>query len=176
MATTEERVSRLEGAYEHLATKADVEGVRVELATFKGEMLVAVVNVRSDIAALRGAPGGHLHPHAGVPAPLCGPQAEGVCHGPAQRPWSDTLDVCPVPGVVLAQSLHLLMYRFNEIIHSKVLATVRSGVPDSLVNQAYLVLVPQFATAIRAAPRPGTRSITARRLPNPLPSCPKARV
>ena len=33
-----------------------------------------------------GAPGGHLHPQAGVPAALCGPQAEGVCRGPARRP------------------------------------------------------------------------------------------
>ena len=31
-ASTEERLSRLEGAYEHLATKADVAEVKVEIA------------------------------------------------------------------------------------------------------------------------------------------------
>ena len=38
MVTTEERVSRLEGEYGHLATKADVAEVRVELAELKGEL------------------------------------------------------------------------------------------------------------------------------------------
>ena len=39
MTTSEERLSRLEGAYEHLATKADVEAVKVEVRAVK----VAVV-------------------------------------------------------------------------------------------------------------------------------------
>ena len=45
MATIEERVSRLEGGYEHLATKADVAetkaeiaGVKVDIAEVRGEM------------------------------------------------------------------------------------------------------------------------------------------
>ena len=43
---TEERVSRLEGAYEHMATKAD-------LATLKGEMLAGFSEVRRDMAELK---------------------------------------------------------------------------------------------------------------------------
>ncbi len=39
MTTTEERVSRLEGAYEHLATKADVYLVKADLQEFKAEVL-----------------------------------------------------------------------------------------------------------------------------------------
>ena len=34
-SSTEERLSRLEGAYEHLATKADVADLRAELAGLK---------------------------------------------------------------------------------------------------------------------------------------------
>ena len=41
--STEERVSRLEGAYEHLATKEDVAKVETE-----------VVRVRADVATLEG--------------------------------------------------------------------------------------------------------------------------
>lgn len=40
MTTTEERLSRLEGAYEHVATKADIADLRAEL--------------KSDMASLRG--------------------------------------------------------------------------------------------------------------------------
>ena len=39
VTTAEERLSRLEGAYDHLATKADISGLRAEL--------------KSDIAGLR---------------------------------------------------------------------------------------------------------------------------
>lgn len=42
-SSTEERVSRLEGAYEHLATKEDVAKVETE-----------VVRVRADVATLEG--------------------------------------------------------------------------------------------------------------------------
>ena len=35
MTTSEERLSRLEGAYEHLATKAGVEAVKVEVGAVK---------------------------------------------------------------------------------------------------------------------------------------------
>ena len=41
--TLEPRLSRLEGAYEHVATKEDVANVRTEIA-----------NVRTEIAELRG--------------------------------------------------------------------------------------------------------------------------
>lgn len=39
MATTEERVSRLEGSQEHLATKADVYLLKSDLQEFKVELL-----------------------------------------------------------------------------------------------------------------------------------------
>ena len=35
--STEERVSRLEGGYDHLATKADVESVRVEIERLRAD-------------------------------------------------------------------------------------------------------------------------------------------
>ncbi len=38
MTTSEERLSRLEGAYEHLATKADVESVKVTVEALKVEI------------------------------------------------------------------------------------------------------------------------------------------
>ena len=38
MATQEERISRLEGAYEHLATKADVEAVNVRIAEVEAKI------------------------------------------------------------------------------------------------------------------------------------------
>ena len=37
MATTEERLSRIEGGYEHLATKADIAEVKTEIAETKAE-------------------------------------------------------------------------------------------------------------------------------------------
>ena len=45
MTTEEERLSRLEGVYEHLASKADVAEVKTEIAEVKAE-------VRTDIAAM----------------------------------------------------------------------------------------------------------------------------
>ena len=48
MATTEERVSRLEDAYEHLATKAD-------LATFKGEVMLALSALTAEVVNLKAA-------------------------------------------------------------------------------------------------------------------------
>ena len=47
----------------------------------------------------------------------------------------------PEPPVASAPSLHLLMYRLNEMTHSKVLATVRPGVPASAAAMAGLVLL-----------------------------------
>ena len=42
MATIEERVSRLEGGYDHLATKADVAQLRGELQGLKLTLVLAV--------------------------------------------------------------------------------------------------------------------------------------
>ena len=38
MATTEERLSKLEGAYEHLATKADVAVLKTDIADLKADL------------------------------------------------------------------------------------------------------------------------------------------
>ena len=45
--TDGERISRLEGAYEHLATKVDVEGVRTEVERLRTEL----VAFRSEVQA-----------------------------------------------------------------------------------------------------------------------------
>ncbi len=51
-ADTEERVARPEGAYEHLATKADMEGLRGEMNGLRGEVrLLASLVVGVQIAA-----------------------------------------------------------------------------------------------------------------------------
>ena len=55
MTMVEERVSRLEGAYEHLATKADVADVRTEVANVRTEVAdvrTEVADVRTEIAAV----------------------------------------------------------------------------------------------------------------------------
>ena len=39
MATVEERVSRLEGAYEHLATKSDFGILKADMASLKAELI-----------------------------------------------------------------------------------------------------------------------------------------
>ena len=44
--TLEERTSRLEGSYDHLATKADLEGVRTEMERLRAEM----ERFRADVA------------------------------------------------------------------------------------------------------------------------------
>ena len=43
MATVEERVSRLEGGYDHLATKADIHKVAVQLGIFMTGVIAAGV-------------------------------------------------------------------------------------------------------------------------------------
>lgn len=48
MTSTEERVSRIEGAYEHLATKADVIAVKADIAVVKAN----VQELRSEIRAM----------------------------------------------------------------------------------------------------------------------------
>ena len=47
--TDGERIARLEGAYEHLATKVDVEGVRTDVERVRTE----VESVRTEVVALR---------------------------------------------------------------------------------------------------------------------------
>ena len=39
MATADERLARLEAAYEHLATKADVTVLKADLANLKADLL-----------------------------------------------------------------------------------------------------------------------------------------
>ena len=41
-ASTEERLARLEGAYEHLATKADVERVQANMERLRGDVERAI--------------------------------------------------------------------------------------------------------------------------------------
>lgn len=48
--TTEERVSRLEGAYKHLATKADLADVKAEL---KAALADVKAELKADIAELK---------------------------------------------------------------------------------------------------------------------------
>ena len=55
MATTEqttplgERVSRIEGGYEHLATKADLARVETEIAQMRSELKTEIADVRSEL-------------------------------------------------------------------------------------------------------------------------------
>ena len=53
MTTTEERVSRLEGAHEHFATKADVADVKTELANVKAELVEAKADVKAELANVK---------------------------------------------------------------------------------------------------------------------------
>ena len=48
MTTSEERLSRLEGVYDHLASKADVAEVRTEMADVKAD----VAGVKAEMAHL----------------------------------------------------------------------------------------------------------------------------
>ena len=50
MTSLEERVSRLEGGAEHLATKADVAEVKGEIAATKAEVKGEIASLRSWIA------------------------------------------------------------------------------------------------------------------------------
>ncbi len=45
MMAMEERLSRLEGAYEHLATKADVAELRAEMAELRGELMAMMAQM-----------------------------------------------------------------------------------------------------------------------------------
>ena len=52
MTTTEERVSRLEGAHEHFATKADIADVKTELAEAKAELKAELAGVKAELKAM----------------------------------------------------------------------------------------------------------------------------
>ncbi len=47
--TIEERVSRLEGGSEHLATKADMESVKVDLQHVRAELKEDIGNLRAEL-------------------------------------------------------------------------------------------------------------------------------
>ena len=50
MATIEDRVSRLEGAYDHLATKADVAELKADLIKWMVGLMVASVAAATSLA------------------------------------------------------------------------------------------------------------------------------
>lgn len=52
--TDGERIARLEGAYEHLATKVDVEGVRTELVALRSEVHAAAQTTRVIFSVIAG--------------------------------------------------------------------------------------------------------------------------
>ena len=53
MTTTEERLSRLEGGYEHVATKADISDLRgelrTEIAALRGELKTEISDLRNEL-------------------------------------------------------------------------------------------------------------------------------
>ncbi len=48
-----DRVSRIEGGYEHLATKADIAETKAEIANVKSELKADVENVRAELANVK---------------------------------------------------------------------------------------------------------------------------
>ena len=53
MATEAERLARLEGAYDHLATKADLANLGTRLTTwFAGLLLLVVINVLGTVTGI----------------------------------------------------------------------------------------------------------------------------
>ena len=50
----EQRVSSLEGAYEHLATKEGLADVRGELANVRGELKADIADLRSELYRVEG--------------------------------------------------------------------------------------------------------------------------
>ena len=53
MTSIEERVSRLEGGAEHLATKAGIADVKADVAELKGEIAATKAELKGEVAALR---------------------------------------------------------------------------------------------------------------------------
>ena len=54
MTTTEERLSHLEGAYAHVATKGDVGELRADTSELKGELKAEMGELRADMSELKG--------------------------------------------------------------------------------------------------------------------------
>ncbi len=52
MTTADERLARLEGAYEHLATKADVAVLKSDIANLKADLLKWMVGMMISSVAL----------------------------------------------------------------------------------------------------------------------------
>ena len=52
-SSTEERLSRLEGAYEHLATKADIAEVKAEIAEVRAEVARVEAKIETKFAELQ---------------------------------------------------------------------------------------------------------------------------
>ena len=53
MTTVEERLSRLEGVYDHLASKADVAKVETQIADLRTELKGDIAKVETQIVGLR---------------------------------------------------------------------------------------------------------------------------
>ncbi len=52
-ASERERLSRLEGAYEHLATKADVESVRADVERLRADLERVRAELKADVERVR---------------------------------------------------------------------------------------------------------------------------
>ena len=55
MAELTERVARLEGAYEHLATKADVAELKGDIQALNANLTAKIGTVEKEIAELKGS-------------------------------------------------------------------------------------------------------------------------
>ena len=53
MASIEERVSRLEGGYSHLATRSDVADVRTEIADLRGEVKAEIADLKGELKGMK---------------------------------------------------------------------------------------------------------------------------
>ena len=51
--TTEERVSRLEGSYEHMASKSDLAELKAEFAGLRADLLLGFREMQLQLAELR---------------------------------------------------------------------------------------------------------------------------
>lgn len=55
MATTEERLIRLEAVYEHLATKEDIANVRAEIAGLRGDLRGEIASMGNRVMLVLGS-------------------------------------------------------------------------------------------------------------------------
>ena len=53
--TAQERLARLEGVYDHLATKADIGEVKTEIAQVRAEIARVEGDLKAEIADLKGS-------------------------------------------------------------------------------------------------------------------------